>query len=321
MTWQKRGIKVLVVGMLPVLLAVAGCVTTGKPVERPGKELPHLARHEVLGRQTGFEVAMETAPGGPVIRFYGTETVRSREVRQYEKWIYWEIEGEADPSKIRKQYVSGETLERWEPEHVDRRRTGPLADARATINREVATLGKDGAWPASRELLLRQFDALEPGKHLTTILVCQVAGRGEQRLSVPRCELLKAMGVDWRLPKDHSPRGLRLRVETLPAPPRLGASLIVRVRVTNLGSVPAAHVMGRLFSRQAWLDGRAFYFGQIPPGGEGVAERTVQVPPAAPPPDGRVFAEFVMRNPTGWTEKNPEARLAVPVVWTFPAKP
>ena len=152
-------------------------------------------------------------------------------------------------------------------------------------------------------------------------MVCQVAGRGEQRLSVPRYDVLKAMGVDWSLPKEHSPRGLRIRVETAPASPQLGASLTVRVRVANLGSVPAARVMGRLFSRQVWLDGRAFYFGQIPPGGEGVAERTVQVPSTAPLPDGRLFAEFVMLIPTGWMEKNPEARLAASVLWTFPAKP
>lgn len=311
----------LVLAAVPAGLALAGCITTGKPVERPGKELPGLARHEILGRQPGFDAVMENAPGGPVIRFYGAETVRHRDVRQYEKWIYWEIAGEADPSKIRKQYIPGETIERWAPEQVERSRTAPLGGIRATINGAAAILGKDGAWPGSRELLLRQFDVMEPGKPLATTLLCQVEGRGEQRLNVSRCELLKSLGVDWSLPAEHSPRGLRIRVETVPAPPQLGAGLTVRVRVTNLGTVSAAHVLGRLFSRQAWLDGRAFYFGRIPPGGEGVAERTVQVPPAAPPPAGRVFAEFVMQVPTGWTEKAPEARLAIPVVWTFPAKP
>jgi len=302
------------------MLAAAGCSTV-KPVEHPGKELPGLARCDVLASQPGFEVAMERSPAGPVIRFRGTQTVRCRDVRQFEKWIYWQVDGEADPSKIKKQFVPDQTFERAGPEREERRDTGLLAGVTATINGETAILGADGCWPAGRELLLRQFDLLEPGRPMKIVLRCTVAGRGEHALEVTRCGLFAALDVNWKVAANYSPRGLRIQVDTQPAPPRPGVPLVIRAQVTNLGNVPAVQVWGRLFSRQPWLDGRAFYFGQVPPGSRVVMERTVQVPAGVPPPDGRVFAEFAIQAPSGWKDKPAETRQTVPVAWSFAPAP
>ncbi|MEI8078853.1 MAG: hypothetical protein WCH61_04395 [bacterium] len=232
--------------MLLVLVTVAGCATPGKRMEYRGDELTPRAKSETMSTQRGFEIVFEVAkkntPGGPVIRFYGMETVRSCMVRQYEKWIYWQIPGESDPSKIRKELAIDETFELRESETEQTHRTGPLAGSRATINGNSLVLGPDGAWPASRELLSRLLAEMERGKKHDTTLICQVEGRGEQRLTVQRDVLFKALGGDRGGPttplkgKSKRPSATAASAPApTPKPPPAPVAVVPTVEMTSWG--------------------------------------------------------------------------------------
>jgi len=108
----------------------------------------------------------------------------------------------------------------------------------------------------------------------------KIKAEDERSLSLPAAnDIMVAFGIDCVQRRSEPEReGLVIEILDLPKTITPGQSCEMTVRITNKGTKETSCLLGRLFSRQEWLNGKLFYFGAIKPGGSLAFTRSIEVP-------------------------------------------
>ena len=277
-------------------LFLAGCATPEPTVMRGF--LDHKKVDQV-GQRADCELTVLPADtdGRIGIRAVGVEDVSLRETLFYEKLLEYKNAGEQDPSKIRRVTVQGEFLEvPGEVKNV-RRTTGLLANVPCVLNGVPLTLDAQGEYRDRTEIILGAFDRKGLGEKADVTLPVEFPARGQKKeLTLSRRELFDTLGLPWESAGATSGDGLVCSVTWTPEKPRRGDRVQITFTVENRGDRPAAKVVGRLFSRQAWLDSRNFYIGVVPAKAKRSFSRQFTVPATLVEPGGTVFAALAAWN-------------------------
>ena len=298
---------VTVVGML---LLMAGCATT-KPVALRGPI--HHIKSIPISKRVYFEVQPMVATDGIFrLRFVRYEESESRQIEYYEKVMEYQVQGEMDPTKIRRITVPGEFIEvQGEVQH-QRKEVGLLAREKIKVNDVEVTLTAPGIFEDRAGLVLRFFDDMELGENTGMTLRLQHPELGEQSIVLTRRQLMEYLGIAWDAPAGSANNGLAATVTASATTLKPGAELTLTLAAENRGTQAVAKVIGRTFSRCDWLNGRNFYLGTLKPGEKRVAVRTFQVPAAGAGDNAAVFAELAL-----W-DINKGDRMGEEVVRNFP---
>jgi len=300
----------LLAALLAAALLPGGC-TTPRPTELRGA-IDHTSAESVR-QQADFDVTLAPARDGSVcLRFTRIEITTSRVTRFYEKYIEYKIPGETDPSKNRKELLPGEYIPVPGEEKTESRVLGPLAAATLDIAGTSVTTDAGGVVCDTGEMILGQFDRQKLADNAEVTLRISHAELGEKRLTITRKKLLEALGIPQDVQGATSDEGLRAQVRLDPVAPHAGDRVRVTLLVENQGLKPMAKVIGRTFSRHAWLNGRNFYLGTVLPQSKRAFVRTVSVPATLPASDAAVFATLGIWNLNTGDQLAAERPVAVP---------
>lgn len=124
-------------------------------------------------------------------------------------------------------------------------------------------------------------------------------------------DLLVAFNLDF-FQRSSEPERQNLKVEyflnTLDIVP--GTPFNIIIKISNGGTRETSCLLGRLFSREPWLNGKLFYFGAVPPGKTQIFSRTV-LPDEVLKVD-HCFAAFALSDSWGELPRH-QLNLKIPV--------
>lgn len=281
------------VAVLATGLLLSGCATSRPTVQR-GSLLRTVV--EDLKSENLFEVVIPPGPSPcPHLQVFTFERVQCRNLEYYQKVLEYRADGERDPSKVRREPLTGQDLEVRGEARVEVRNRRPMALHAITVNGVQTTLDANGYFYDRQERFLSQFDGKPPADNAALEFAVVHPTRGTQTLSLTRRQLQENLGLSLEIPKNVSGDDLLLTTALKPEAPKPGEAVQITLTVTNTGRLPAARVEGRLFSRHGWLSGHYFYIGTLAAGQARSFTRTVTVPAAAGRAEARgFFAEIAV---------------------------
>ncbi len=191
--------------------------------------------------------------------------------------------------------IPGETIEGEETLRTEEIDKGPLANAEITVQGVAGKTDAEGLYIDGEQHLLNLFDDMK-----TRSLTIKVTHGelGEQLMNITReliipidsqivatqehtTDIIKSLGLDFVQQKAPSHDGLILSVR-VPEKIHPGERISIMVTVENQGSKLASNLLARSFSREAWLNGRLFYFGTVQPNSKQSFTRIFRVPEQLP---------------------------------------
>ncbi len=98
--------------------------------------------------------------------------------------------------------------------------------------------------------------------------------------TIPTVDILEAFGLDFTQLRSIGREGLELKID-LPEGAQPNTIITATVTATNKGNRTIGTLMVRTFSREGWLDGKMFYFGNLEPGKTMTFSRQFLVPDKA----------------------------------------
>jgi len=260
---------------LGFMLAVAGCATP--PTTQRGRLLPDKTQTIIVAHKLGLAAELVALPGGagPAVRLHQTDEVTIQKTCFFEKWLEYGNPNEPSP-QIRKQLVPGEYLKSTQPPEQELRQNGPLSGRTVELAGNPVTTDENGICRNSAELIFAPFDQLPLEDAAAATLLAKDSSLGSAGLTITRKQLFTLLGVAWGKMPASTYDGLTIAATNTTW---TAGELRITVSVTNHSSRPAAMVVGRIFSRTAWLEGRFFYFGNLAPGATAISSRTFTPPP------------------------------------------
>ena len=266
---------------LGFILAVTGCATP--PTVQRGRFVPEKTQTVIIAHKPGLVAGLVALPNGagPAIRLQKTDEVTLQKTFFFEKWLEYGNPNESSP-QIRKQLVTGEYLKDIQPPEQELRQDGPLAGRTVELAGTAVTTDENGICTHSAELIFASFDQLPLEDTAAVTLLIRDTSFGVTSLTITRKQLFDPLAIAWgKMPKSTYAGLVISAVKTV----WTAGGLRITVSATNHNFQPASMVVGRLFSREPWLEGRFFYFGNLSPGATATFSRTFTPPvnlPAAP---------------------------------------
>jgi len=190
--------------------------------------------------------------------------------------------------------IPNETVEGEEALRKETVDAGPFANEKLSVNGQEYTTDSDGFLGEEQLQLLRAFDDLNT-RTVKLIFSHPLLGmqeftvfrtmpfrplNDEKRLEEPiEADLLMCMGRDFfQRPAGSERDGLTLTVVNLPETVAPGQAITISLKIENNGKQETSCLLGRIFSREEWLNGLLFYIGAIKPGETAVVSRQATVP-------------------------------------------
>jgi hypothetical protein len=156
------------------------------------------------------------------------------------------------------------------------------------------TTDKDGRVVDAHQRLLAPFDQIA---HNSTEIVVTHAAMGEKKIVItrdllkkptsiqkavaedapPAYDVLESLGLDFTQLRQNGKDGLVISYK-VPESVKAGETVKITIDIANHGTLPIGTVLIRAFSREPWLNGKMFYFGNIQPGKKVSFMRLVTLP-------------------------------------------
>ncbi len=266
---------------LGLIMVVTGCATP--PTVQRGRFVPEKTQTVIIAHKTGLVAELVALPNGagPAVRLQKTDEVTLQKTFFFEKWLEYGNPNESSP-QIRKQLVTGEYLRDTQPPEQELRQDGPLTARTVELAGTTVTTDENGICTNSAELIFACFDQLPLEDTAAATLQVRDPSFGVASLTITRKQLFDPLAIAWgKMPKSTYAGLVISAVKT----EWTAGGLRITVSATNHNLQPAAMVVGRVFSREPWLEGRFFYFGNLAPGATATFSRTFTPPagqPAAP---------------------------------------
>lgn len=246
-----------------------------------------------------YAVSLEQTNGSiPVLLFKKQTDVTIHTVRMYETIL--EIAkmdtapGPVYREQVEPQVVPGELMP---GEHNTTKKIidgPPFANETFQIEGHEYTTDKDGQIKDLHQKLLVPLDNLSCNSYNITIYHPQL---GEKTITItrnllkkpttvhkaidekapPAYDILDGLGLDFTQLRQNSQDGLAVSYN-IPKSVKAGETVNITVEIANSGTLPIGTVLVRTFSREPWLDGKFFYFGNIHPGRTATFTREFTVP-------------------------------------------
>lgn len=238
-----------------------------------------------------------TSTSFPSIQFKRQTLFTYHEIRIYETLERTLVEGDSTTPKTTGSYqyrlLPGEFWEGESNVRTELKDSGPFANESFLINGQALQTDAEGTIIADAQsglAILEFFDNLNTRQldlEIEHVLL------GNRKLTVYRTmprrpktdektldentmnDLLVSFNLDFyqRLTE---PERQKLKVEyflnTLEIEP--GKPFTIIIKISNQGERETSCLLGRLFSREPWLNGKLFYFGAVPPGKAQIFSRT-----------------------------------------------
>ena len=281
---MKKWSLFLLVGLL-----VGLSLQAAPAVKRRGKYL-RTEERKVETRKTYTVSLAQTKSSFPILFFQGQSILVHHEVRIHE--VLMEIthenngEGITQRGSVEYTLVPGETMPGEEIHREEIRQDGPLANMEFQVNGMVVRTDSQGHWIDTAQTLVAPFDDLRARALPLTIKHPEL---GEQTLTVTRnlirrestakdgsSDLLENFSLDFTQLRRTDVTGLTTKL-IMAASATAGSTIPATIEVANTGSLPISNLVARSFSSDPLLNGRWFYFGNLPPGEKHAFSRLFQV--------------------------------------------
>ena len=171
---------------------------------------------------------------------------------------------------------------------------GPFANETFRIDGIDCTTDKDGRVVDAHQRLLAPFDQLAHNSSEITVIH---AAMGEKKIVItrdllkkptaiqkavaedapPAYDVLESLGLDFTQLRQNGKEGLVISYK-VPESVKAGETVKITIDIANHGTQPIGTVLIRAFSREPWLNGKMFYFGNIAPGTKASFTREAVVP-------------------------------------------
>ena len=246
-----------------------------------------------------YAVALEQTTGSLPVLAFRKQTIQTLHmVKMYETIVEVatldNAKGPVYREKVEPEVVQGELMPGERYTNTKTIDGEPFANETFQIGGIDYTTDKDGRVTDVHQKLLAPFD---PIAHNTTEIVVTHAKLGEKKIAItrdllkkptavrkavdenapPAYDLLESLGLDFTQLRQNGKDGLIISYK-VPESVKAGEIAKVKIDVANHGTLPIGTVLIRTFSREPWLDGKFFYFGNIAPGKTATFTREFTVP-------------------------------------------
>ena len=246
-----------------------------------------------------YSVSLEHTKGShPVLLFKKQTLVTIHTVRMYETILeIAKIDNAPGPvyrEQVEPQIVPGELMP---GERNTTKKTidgAPFANETFLIEGHEYTTDKDGRIKDLHQKMLVPFDNLSCNSTIITIAHAQL---GEKKITItrnllkkpttvqkaadenalPAYDILSCLDLDFTQLRQNGQDGLVISYK-VPETVKAGEMVTITVNVANKGTLPIGTLLVRTFSREPWLDGKFFYFGNLFPGKTATFTREFIVP-------------------------------------------
>ena len=246
-----------------------------------------------------YAVALEQTTGSLPVLAFRKQTIQTLHmVKMYETIVEVatldNAKGPVYREKVEPEVVQGELMPGERYTNTKTIDGEPFANETFQIGGIDYTTDKDGRVTDVHQKLLAPFD---PIAHNTTEIVITHAKLGEKKIAItrdllkkptavrkavdenapPTYDVLESLGLDFTQLRQNGKDGLIISYK-VPESVKAGQIVNVKIDVANHGTLPIGTVLIRTFSREPWLDGKFFYFGNIAPGKTATFMREFTVP-------------------------------------------
>ena len=291
---MKTYLHILLAGLLAFAATQASAQTKFKRRGRFVEE--QLEKKE---ETPSYAVGLEQTTGSlPVIAFRKQTIQTLHMVKMYETIVEIatldDTKGPVYRERVEPQVVPGELMagERFtKSEVIDQ---GPFANETFRIDGIDCTTDKDGRVVDAHQRLLAPFDQLAHNSSEITVIH---AAMGEKKIVItrdllkkptaiqkavaedapPAYDVLESLGLDFTQLRQNGKDGLVISYK-VPESVKAGETVKITIDIANHGTLPIGTVLIRAFSREPWLNGKMFYFGNIAPGKKASFTREAVVP-------------------------------------------
>ena len=291
---MKTYLHILLACLLTVAAANLTAQTTFKRRGRFVKE-----EIEKTEEQPSYSVTLEQTTGSiPVILVKKQTILTLHTVRMYETVLEVasldNANGPVYREQVEPQVVPGELMageRNIRTEYSD----GPVfANETFKIENIEYTTDEDGHIKDLHQKLLAPFDDLSRNSFEITIKHAKLGDRkiiitrdllkkptSVQKAvaddALPTYDILSSMGLDFTQLRQNGKDGLVISYN-VPENVKAGEVVKITIEVANNGTLPIGTLIVRSFSREPWLSGKFFYFGNLAPGKKAAFTRELTVP-------------------------------------------
>ena len=291
---MKTYLHILLAGLLTFAATQASAQTKFKRRGRFVEE--QLERKE---EAPSYAVGLEKTTGSLPVLAFRKQTIQTfHMVKMYETILEVatldDTKGSVYRERVEPQVVPGELMagERFtKTETID---AGPFANETFRIGDIEITTDKDGLVVDTHQRLLAPFDQIA---HNSAEIKVTHATMGEKKIvitrdllkkptavqkavdaeALPTYDVLESLGLDFTQLRQNGKDGLVISYK-VPESVKAGETVKITIDIANHGTLPIGTVLVRAFSREPWLNGKLFYFGNIAPGKKASFTREIVVP-------------------------------------------
>lgn len=247
----------------------------------------------------GYAVMLDQTTGSLPVLAFRKQTIQTiHTVKMYETILEFATLDDGKSSvyreRVEPQVVPGELMAGERLTHTEIIDGDPFAMEEFTIDGIAYKTDKDGRITDVHQRLLDPFDQI--ARNSTEIVVTH-ATLGERKIILTRVllkkpmavqkavdenappvyDILSSLGLDFTQLRQNGNEGLVISYK-VPEAVKAGETVNITVDIANHGTLPIGTVLVRTFSREPWLDGKLFYFGNIEPGKTASFTRETVVP-------------------------------------------
>lgn len=246
-----------------------------------------------------YTVALDETTGSLPVLVFRKQTIRTiHTVRMYETIVEVatldNAKGSVYREQVQPQVIPGELIAGERNTHTEAIDGAPFANETFRIEGSDYTTDKMGRLTDTHQRLLTPFDQISHNSYDITVSHAEL---GEKKIVITR-ELLKkpltihkavaedappvydvlsSLGLDFTQLRQNGKEGLIVSYN-VPESVKGGQTVTITVDIANHGELPIGTVLIRTFSREPWLGGKFFYFGNIDPGKRASFTREFTVP-------------------------------------------
>ena len=264
--------------LLACLLTVAATQTSAQTkYKRRGRFVEEQI--EKKEEAPSYTIALEQTTGSLPVLAFRKQTIQTiHMVKMYETILEVatldDTKGPVYRERVEPQVVQGELMAGERYTHTETIDGGPFANETFKIGGIDYTTDKDGHVTDVQQRLLAPFDPIAHNSRPTAVR------KAVDENAPPTYDILESLGLDFTQLRQNGKDGLIISYK-VPESVKAGQIVNVKIDVANHGTLPIGTVLIRTFSREPWLDGKFFYYGNIAPGKTATFTREFIVPEKA----------------------------------------
>ena len=246
-----------------------------------------------------FSVSLEETMGSlPVLAFRKQNILTIHTVKMYETVVEVatldETKGPVYREQVEPQILPGELMAGERSTRTEVIDGAPFANETFHIEGSDYTTDQAGRLTDVHQHLLAPFDQIAHNSYDITVSHAKL---GEKKIIITRellkkpvtiqkavaedappvYDILSSLGLDFTQLRQNGRDGLIISYR-VPESVKNGQTVAITVDIANHGQLPIGTVLIRTFSREPWLNGKFFYFGNIGPGKRASFTREFTVP-------------------------------------------